>query len=105
MSKGAIFSFFLYAVLATLDTWYISTAYIENETSSVSAPVVGVEAAEEGGPCMSRWFLCLCAFLSGGICLSLGEATQAAEKTPSDRGRDLMFHRSLNPPIWSFTAY
>ncbi len=29
----------------------------------------------------------------------------AAEKTAAERGRELMFHRSLNPPIWSRKAY
>jgi mono/diheme cytochrome c family protein len=30
---------------------------------------------------------------------------RAAELTPAERGRDLMFHRSLNPPVWSIKAY
>jgi mono/diheme cytochrome c family protein len=29
----------------------------------------------------------------------------ASEQTPAERGRDIMFYRSLNPPIWSFKAY
>ncbi len=29
----------------------------------------------------------------------------AAEKTAAERGRDLLFHRSLNPAVWSTTAY
>src|SRR5262249_27771851 len=34
-----------------------------------------------------------------------GQLTVAAEKTPAERGRDLLFYRSLNPPVWSMKAY
>jgi mono/diheme cytochrome c family protein len=42
---------------------------------------------------------------SGGLCLSPGLSAQAAEQTPAERGREIMFYRSLNPPIWSLRAY
>ncbi|HEV3205289.1 MAG TPA: cytochrome c [Gemmataceae bacterium] len=31
--------------------------------------------------------------------------SMAAEKTPADRGRDIMFNHSLNPAVWSLKAY
>ena len=54
---------------------------------------------------MSRGFLCLSLLLSGGICLCLAGGSRAAEKTPAERGREIMFSRSLNPPLWPQKAY
>jgi hypothetical protein len=54
---------------------------------------------------MSRWLRCACVLLSGAIGTSWAQVTQAAEKTPAERGREIMFSRSLNPPIWSLKAY
>jgi mono/diheme cytochrome c family protein len=39
-----------------------------------------------------------------GWCVFLTTAG-AAEKTAAERGRDLLFHRSLNPAVWNTTAY
>ena len=38
-------------------------------------------------------------------CVAFPGGGNAAEKTAADRGRDLMFHRSLNPSVWSMKAY
>lgn len=40
-----------------------------------------------------------------GICLVLVPGTRGAEKTAAERGRDVLFHNPLNPPIWSTKAY
>lgn len=54
---------------------------------------------------MNRWLLCLGMLWSGSLCFSLGSTAQAVEKTPAERGREIMFSRSLNLPIWSWKAY
>jgi mono/diheme cytochrome c family protein len=41
----------------------------------------------------------------GGVLLALVPKATAGEITPADRGRDIMFHRSLNPRVWSTSAY
>jgi mono/diheme cytochrome c family protein len=48
---------------------------------------------------------CLPLVLVWGACLASASAGRAAELTPAERGRELMFHRSLNPAIWSLKAY
>src|SRR5205807_2234244 len=40
-----------------------------------------------------------------GLGMVWGSTGRAAELTPAERGRDLMFHRSLNPSVWSIKAY
>jgi len=52
---------------------------------------------------MSRWFLCVSVCLIGGIYLT--RAALGAETTSAERGAEIMFSRSLNPPIWSLNAY
>ena len=52
---------------------------------------------------MNRWCLWVGALLISGTCSI--RISPAAELTPAERGREIMFSRSLNPPIWSFTAY
>lgn len=54
---------------------------------------------------MSRWFVWLCMGIGVGICFTRCGASQAGELTPAERGRQIMFHRSLNPPIWPMTTY
>jgi hypothetical protein len=54
---------------------------------------------------MNQWVFCLRLLCGGAVCFSLGRVAQAAEKTPAERGREIMFYRSLNPPIWSLKAY
>src|SRR5262245_48656053 len=39
------------------------------------------------------------------VCFTLPAPCSSAEKTAAERGRDLMFHKSLNPPLWSHKAY
>jgi mono/diheme cytochrome c family protein len=64
-----------------------------------------VQLAEKGRRLMNRWLLILSLPLAAHLCFSLACAAQAAEKTPAERGREIMFYRSLNPPIWSLKAY
>ena len=54
---------------------------------------------------MSQRFFRLCVFMSGGICFALSGDSRAAEQTPAERGKEIMFSRSLNPPIWPSKAY
>jgi hypothetical protein len=54
---------------------------------------------------MHRCFLSLAVVSLGGLCLGLLQLGQSAEKTAAERGRDIMFGRSLNPAVWSLKAY
>jgi hypothetical protein len=45
------------------------------------------------------------AILAAFVCLSLARAARAGEQTAAERGRDVMFHRSLNPGVWTLKAY
>ena len=38
-----------------------------------------------------------------GLCLT--PFAVSAEKSPAERGQEVMFHRSLNPGVWSLGAY
>jgi len=39
------------------------------------------------------------------LSLSSGSPGNAAENSPGERGQDIMFHRSLNPAVWSMKTY
>jgi cytochrome c5 len=54
---------------------------------------------------MSRLLLCLSLLGSGALCFTRAPAALAAENPAAGRGREIMFYRSLNPPIWSVKAY
>src|SRR5262245_44829724 len=49
--------------------------------------------------------LSLTLFEVATVCFTLPMPCRSAEKTAADRGRDLMLHKSLNPPVWSQKAY
>ena len=48
-------------------------------------------------------------FLHSLALVVLGTSTTmcvwASEKTPAERGREIIFHQSLNPAVWSMAAY
>jgi hypothetical protein len=54
---------------------------------------------------MTRWLLSLSLIAIGGAGLSLIPLSRAAEEAAAERGRDIMFGRSLNPAVWSLKAY
>src|SRR5207302_6130371 len=54
---------------------------------------------------MSRSPFYACLVWAGAIYLCLPGLVARAEKTPAERGREIMFYRSLNPPVWSLKAY
>ncbi|HEV3260148.1 MAG TPA: hypothetical protein VG013_25045 [Gemmataceae bacterium] len=54
---------------------------------------------------MRRWILYVAPLLLAGLCASVGDAVPAKASIPAVRGRDIVLHDPLNPPIWSATAY
>ncbi|HLJ98215.1 MAG TPA: hypothetical protein VKU02_33965 [Gemmataceae bacterium] len=54
---------------------------------------------------MGRWFGYVCVLLTGVMGCWLAGPAGAEEKTPAERGREIMFYRSLNPPTWPMKAY
>lgn len=53
---------------------------------------------------MKRYSLCMYVAAIAG-CITFVTAAQSGDKTPAERGRDVMRGRSLNPPVWSMKAY
>lgn len=54
---------------------------------------------------MRPWLPCLCLILAGSAVPSFGQEISSATKTAAERGREILFHRSMNPPVWSNKAY
>jgi len=47
----------------------------------------------------------LCQIMIAGSCLFPLAKAPAAERSPAERGQDIIFHRSMNPGVWSLGAY
>ena len=54
---------------------------------------------------MRRWRQCVGAIVSCSVMLVVVRGAKAGEAVAAERGRDIMFHRSLNPRVWSSSAY